>query len=295
LRFKFSDYNFNFIGRRKIWYIISAAVIIAGIIGFIVSGFNFGIDFLGGSLMEVQFKREVDISELRMVMSEAGHPTSIIQRTDARQYIIRTLPVNTEEKNEILDELDEQIGINRPILQNRNVLPTFSRHITRLAMIAVAISIAGILIYIWIRFEVRFAVAAIFALIHDVLITLGFYAIFNREINITTIAVILSLLGYSINDTIVVFDRVREDTRTMKSLRYEDLVNNSVNKTLARSINTAVTTLFPIIILLIIGNQTLKDFAFGLMVGIIAGAYSSIFIASPILVMWNNRFPKYKR
>ena len=295
MRFKFSNYNYNFIGRRKIWYIISAAIILIGIIGFLVSGFNFGIDFLGGSLMEVEFKRELDIAELREAMADSGHPTAILQRTDARQYIIRTLPVNTQEKNEILDNLDEQIGINRPILQNRNVLPTFSRLITRLAMIAVAISIAGILIYVWIRFEVRFAVAAIFALMHDVLITLGFYALFNREINITTIAVILSLLGYSINDTIVVFDRVREDTRTIKNLTYEELINNSVNKTLARSLNTAITTLFPVIVLLIIGNQTLKDFAFGLTIGIVAGAYSSIFIASPILVMWNNRFPKYKR
>ncbi len=295
MRFKFTDYNFNFIGTRKIWYLFSAAIIIAGIIGFLVSGFNFGIDFLGGSLMEVEFKRELDIAELREVLSDSGHPTAILQRTDPRQFIIRTLPVNTQEKNEILDNLDESIGINRPILQNRNVLPTFSSLITRLAMTAVAISIAGILIYVWIRFEVRFAVAAISALIHDVLITLGFYALFNREINITTIAVILSLLGYSINDTIVVFDRIREDTRTIKNVSYEQIVNNSVNKTLARSINTAITTLFPVIVLLIIGNQTLKDFAFGLTIGIVAGAYSSIFIASPILVMWNNRFPKYKR
>jgi preprotein translocase subunit SecF len=292
---RLTDKNFDFMGRRKIWYIISAAIILAGIIGFIVNGFNFGIDFRGGSLMEVEFSREVDITELREVMAETGHPTAILQRSGSRQFIIRTLPVDTEEKNEILDALDEEIGIQRPILQNRNVLPTFSRLITRLAMIAVAISIAGILGYIWIRFEVRFAIAAIFALIHDVTLTLGFYALFNREINIATIAVILSLLGYSINDTIVVFDRIREDTRTNRSLRYEELVNSSVNKTLSRSINTSITTLFPVIILLIIGNQTLRDFAFGLTIGITAGAYSSIFIASPILVMWNNRFPRYKR
>ena len=158
-----------------------------------------------------------------------------------------------------------------------------------------AISLAGILIYVWIRFEFRFGATAIVTLAHDVLITLGLYAILNREINTSTIAALLTIIGYSLNDTIVVFDRIRENTPQSRSLGYANVVNQSVNMTLSRSINTSITSLFPVILLLILGTTALKDFALALTVGIISGTYSSIFFASPLLVVWNNRFSKYKK
>jgi preprotein translocase subunit SecF len=290
-----SSYKFDFIGKRKIWFIFSTILIITSIVFFFVRGFNYGIDFLGGNLMEVKFKQDVPISELRKAMEDIGYGKSILQSTASDQYIIRTVPIDVKEKNKILDNLDKKIGIIRPLVQDRNVAAGFSKQITKYALIAVAISIVGILIYIWIRFEVRFAIVAIIELLHDLLILLGFYAITYREFNTTSIAVILTILGYSLSDTIIIFDRVREELRLTKKDKFSDVVNYSINKTLVRSLGTAATTLFPIIVLLIIGNETLKDFAFGLFVGIISGSYSSVFIGSPLLVVWNNRFPRYKK
>ncbi|MBC8386930.1 MAG: protein translocase subunit SecF [Actinobacteria bacterium] len=293
---RFRNYNFDFIGKSKILIIISLVMIIAGIAGyFIQGGFNLGIDFLGGSLIEVEFTRDVNVGELRSVMNDIGFRNAILQRTESNKFIIRTTPINTEVKNEILDSLDEKIGTTGALLQDRNVDPGFGKQITKYAFIAVGIGIVGILIYVWIRFEFRFGAAAILALVHDVLVTLGVYAILNREINTSTIAAILTIIGYSINDTIVVFDRIRENTPMTGKLGYIRVVNNSINVTLSRSINTSLTTLIPIILLLILGTTALKDFALALTVGIVTGTYSSIFIASPIVVAWNNRFPKYKK
>lgn len=288
-------YRFDFIGKGKIFFIISLVIIITGIVFYFVRGFNFGIDFLGGNLMEVKFRQDITVSEVRKVMEEAGYGKSILQNTAPDQYIVRTVPINEDEKNRILDELDAKIGIERPLVQDREVAPGFSKQITKYALIAVAISLAGILIYIWIRFEVRFAITAILELLHDLLIILSIYIITYREFNVTTIAVVLTILGYSVNDAIIIFDRVREELRFNKRDRFFDLVNYSINKTFIRSISTVLTTLFPVIALLILGNPTLQDFAFGLFVGIISGTYSSIFIGSPLLVAWNNRFPKYKK
>lgn len=301
--------NFDFIGRRKIWFTISIVAIAAGIIGFIVNGgFNLGIDFLGGSLIEVKFDRPTDTAEIREIMSELGYDNVIIQKVipdvlkdNSDQFIIRIKAKNlgesisTEEKNEILNLLDRKIGITGQPLQDRTVEPGFGSILVKNALIAIAISIAGILIYVWIRFEIRFGAAAILALVHDVLITLGVYCILNREVNTSTIAAILTILGYSLNDTIVVFDRIRENTSLVGKLGYDRVLNDSINATLSRSINTSLTTLFPVVLLLIMGTTALKDFALALTVGIVAGTYSSICIASPLLAVWNKKFPKYKK
>ncbi len=300
---KLKNFYFDFIGKRKIWFIISLAVILAGVAGFLIRGasFNLGIDFLGGSLIEVKFTKEVNTSEVRSVISDMGlgnaiiQQTELLQQTKSNRFIIRTTPIDTDTKNEMLELLDEKIGLDGSPLQDRKVDPGFSKQITKYALIAVGISIIGILIYVWIRFEFRLGVSAILALIHDVLITIGIYAILNREINTSTVAAILTIIGYSINDTIVVFDRIRENTPMAGKIGYAKAVNDSVNITLSRSLNTSATTLIPVVLLLILGTAALQDFALALMVGIIAGTYSSIFIASPVLVVWNNRFPRYKK
>lgn len=294
--------RFDFIGKRKIWFIISLIVVLIGVAGyFIQGGFNFGIDFLGGSLIEVEFDGSTDVGQIRDVLEDTGYGSSIIQQTDDNKYIIRIKAeeigksLEIEEKARILDALDEGIGINPVLLQDRTVNPGFGSILIRNALIAMAISLAGILIYVWIRFEFRFGATAIVTLAHDVLVTLGVYAILNREINTSTIAALLTIIGYSLNDTIVVFDRIRENTPQSRSLGYANVVNQSVNMTLSRSINTSITSLFPVILLLILGTTALKDFALALTVGIISGTYSSIFFASPLLVVWNNRFSKYKK
>jgi preprotein translocase SecF subunit len=284
-------------------------VIIIGIAGFLLrGGFNLGIDFMGGSLLEVEFEKEVNVAEAREVMTDLGYSSAIIQmvktkfvQTESNKFIIRIKAkelgesISAEEKEQMLSLLDERIGVVGEPLQDRTVDPGFSRTLINNALMAIGISIAGILIYVWIRFEFRFGATAILALIHDVLVTLGIYAILNREINTSTIAAILTIIGYSLNDTIVVFDRIRENTPLTGRLGYSRVVNDSVNVTLSRSINTSLTTLFPVVLLLILGTSALKDFALALTIGIISGTYSSIFFASPILVLWNNRFPKYKK
>ncbi|GAI05647.1 unnamed protein product, partial [marine sediment metagenome] len=196
------NYNFNFIGKRKIWFTISLVVIIAGIIGFVIrGGFNLGIDFLGGSLIEVEFERDTTVAEVRKVMNDLGYSNIILQKvrknllqSESNKFIIRTkaeekgVSTSSEEKKEILDSLNENIGINEELLQDRNVDAAYgSMHIWN-ALKAIGISIAGILIYVWIRFELRFGATAILALVHDVMVTLGVYAILKREINISTIA-----------------------------------------------------------------------------------------------------------
>ena len=294
--------RFDFIGKRKIWFIVSLIAILIGVIGyFIQGGFNFGIDFLGGSLIEVEFDGSTDAGQIRDVLEDAGYGSSIIQQTDDNKYIIRIKAeevgksLEIEEKARILNALDEGMGINPVLLQDRTVNPGFGHILIRNALMAIAISLAGILIYVWIRFEFRFGATAIVTLAHDVIITLGVYAILNREINTSTIAALLTIIGYSLNDTIVVFDRIRENTPKARSFGYTNIVNQSVNMTLSRSINTSLTSLLPVVLLLILGTTALKDFALALTIGIITGTYSSIFFASPILVVWNNRFSKYKK
>jgi len=289
------SYRFDFLGKSKFVVIISTVFIIVGIIFFFIRGFNFGIDFRGGNLMEVQFQKDILIADLRTTMEEIGYGKAILQSTAPDRYIIRTVHLTDEEKTKILDDLDKKVGITKPLIQDRNVAPGFSQTITKNALIAVAISIAGILIYVWIRFAVRFALIAILELLHDLLIILSFYTITYREFNTTTIAVILTILGYSLSDSIVVFDRIREELRFGKRDSFPDLVNYSINKIIVRTFSTTATTLFTIIVLLIVGNETLKDFAFGLFIGIISGSYSSIFVGPPVLVAWNKKFPVYKK
>ncbi len=247
--------RFDFIGKRKIWFILSLIVVLVGVAGyFIQGGFNFGIDFLGGSLIEVEFDGTTDVGQIRDVLEDAGYGSSIIQQTDNNKYIIRIKAeeigktIEIDEKARILDALDEGMGINPVLLQDRTVNPGFGSILIRNALMAMAISLAGILIYVWIRFEFRFGATAIVTLGHDVLVTLGVYAILNREINTSTIAALLTIIGYSLNDTIVVFDRIRENTPNARSLGYTNIVNQSVNMTLTRSVNTSLTSLFPGII-----------------------------------------------
>ncbi len=289
-----SSIRYDFVGKNRYWILVTTVLIIVGIIFFFTKGFNFGIDFLGGNLMEIKFKQSTSITELRQEMESMGYGKAILQNTETDRYIIRTTPLTDEQKNLILDTLDEKIGIERPLIQDRNVAPGFSRTITRNALIAVAISLVGILIYVWIRFSVRFAVVAIIELLHDILLILSFYVIAQREFNTTSIAVMLTILGYSLSDAIVIFDRMREELRINKQDSFPVIINYSINKILVRSLTTTATTIFPVIILLIIGNETLKDFAYGLLVGVISGTYSSIFVGAPILIAWNKRFPKYK-
>jgi preprotein translocase SecF subunit len=283
----------NFVGYRKWWYMLSGVVIVAGMISFGVRGLNMGIDFKGGNLFEIEFEKTLTVHDIRSSLEKVGFGDVIIQQVStADHYVIKTGILTKEEKAEVKDEL-QQLGVKK-FLRDESVTPKFGQKLTWDAVKALGVSLVAILIYITIRFEFRIAVAAIIELIHDTLVFIGIYSISFREVTTSTVAAYLTILGYSLMDSIVIFDRIRENKNVLRKLPFEEVVNSSINQTLARSINTTLATLIPVICLLVIGGDTLKDFAFALTIGILSGAYSSIFNGSQIIVSWNRVSPKYK-
>jgi len=273
--------NIDFMGKRKIWYAISLALVLVSIVSLMVQGLNLGIDFQGGSLIHLKFQEAVQIEQVRTVLSEFGLGGSNIQAGSDGSFTIKTAELEQEKLTELLQAFEDKIGAYE-LLRTEKVGPVIGSELRRAGFLALIIAGVLMVVYITIRFEFKFGIAAIIALLHDSLIALGFFSLFQFEVDSTFIAAILTIIGYSINDTIVVFDRIREN---MKNRRKEDLalvINNSINQTLARSINTALTTLLVVVALLILGGATTKNFALAFLVGIISGAYSSIFVASPL-------------
>lgn len=275
----------NIIEKRKIFFLLSILIMATGLVMTTVNGLNLGIDFTGGTLIQIDLGREVAVSEVREITDEYDKNASIVHAGDMKKEIIikTTLDLNNEERQEIFSKFKDKYGLQDEALkQSQKFGPAIGSEIKRKAFISVILATLGILIYISFRFEVNFGISAIIALIHDVLIALAVYSIFKVPINSSFVAAMLTIVGYSINDTIVVFDRVRENIRLMKKETYENIINTSISQTIIRSINTSFTTLLAIVTLYIFGVEAIKDFALPLIVGVLAGTYSSIFIASPV-------------
>lgn len=283
------------IERRWIWYSISIAIIVVGIAFMLIRGLNFGIDFRGGTLMEINIGKSYDVEDIRAIIKAHNIDAYVSEAGDNNQEVlirIASVPNDDEIQAQILNDIKEKYGIDdSAVLSLEKVGPTVGGELTRNAIYAIAIACVLMLIYIWIRFEIRFGVAAIIALVHDALIMLAVVAITNTQINTPFVAAVLTIVGYSINDTIVVFDRIRENRRKLgkKKMNPFELADMSIEQTLARSINTTLTTLFTITALYIFGVPSIKEFALPIIVGIVSGAYSSIFIASPIWATWTQR------
>ncbi len=281
--------HFDFIGKRKIAYFLSLLLIVFGIFNLSARGRrNLGIDFSGGSLQEFRFEKEVSADQVRETLKEIGLGDSPIQQyKDKRDILIRTY-ADTSDK--IIDKFKGAFSQNRfEVLRIEKVGPAVGKDLTAKAIKALLFALIGICIYISIRFEFRFAIAAIVALFHDILITAGALSLTGREFSVPVIAALLTVVGYSINDTIVIFDRIREDTRLMRKSNYPQIINASINQTLSRTLITSLTTLLVVGALFFLGGAVINDFAFVLLVGIVVGTYSSIFVASPILVDWRRR------
>lgn len=277
--------NINVIKNMKIFIIISLVIIGAGLLVSIFAGFNSGIDFTGGTLIQIEFGKKIAVNELREITDTVDKGASIVHTGDERtQVIIRTSKsLDNEERLDFFNLFKEKYQLSDEALVNQRKFEAAIGNETKIkALLSVVIATIGMLIYISFRFEFKFGVAAIIALIHDVLIGLSVYALLRIPINSSFIAAMLTIVGYSINDTIVVFDRVRENTKLMRKENFSDIVNTSVSQTLRRSINTSVTTLLAIASLYVFGVESIKEFALPLIIGIIAGTYSSIFIASPV-------------
>ncbi len=280
--------NFQFIALRKRAYVVSIVLILAAVASLAVQSLNFGIDFVGGTLIEVRTKGPADISAMRQTLSaldrgevglqEFGQPTDVLIR-------IQQQPGGDAAQQATVAAVKEALGDSVEEYRRVEVVgPKVGGELIEAGAISVALALLAIMAYIWFRFEWQFGVGAVLALAHDVITTVGIFSILQLEFNLSTVAAVLTIAGYSINDTVVVFDRVRENLRRYKTLPMTDLLNRSVNETLSRTVMTSVTTLLALLSLFFLGGEVIRDFAFAMIWGVIIGTYSSVWIASATLL-----------
>ncbi|GAB6108808.1 protein translocase subunit SecF [Fusibacter bizertensis] len=274
----------NFMKHYKLWFAFSGAVILIGIIMMLVNGLNLGIDFTGGTMMQVELTQEVSVQEVKDLITDFNLDPDVVHSGVAKTgVIIKTKQsLDNAKRTEIFNVFKDKYAIESKDFSADQFGPSMGTEIRNRAIISVLIASVFMLIYISIRFETVFGVAAIICLLHDVLFLIAVYAITGRTINSSFIAAVLTIVGYSINDTIVVFDRVRENVKRDRSKDYFSLINTSVTQTMSRTINTSLTTLLVIGALFVFGATSIQEFAFPLLVGVSVGTYSSIFIASPV-------------
>jgi len=286
--------KFDFIKNRRIVYIISAVIILVGLISIIFQGFNLGIDFAGGTLIQIRFDKSVSTTEVRNVLSEFNLSQSTIQNLSGNEFVIRTEKIDSEQRKGILSAFRENLT-DLEILRVETVGPVVGENLKKLALYALLFAFIGIILYITMRFEFKFSIVSILALFHDCLIVLGIFSLLQKEITISIIAAVLTIVGYSLNNTIVILDRLRENIKFKTREPFDNLINMSINQSLSRTINTALTTIIPILTLYFFGGNILSDFALALFIGMVAGTYSSIFIASPLLLEWNKIFKIHQK
>ena len=289
--------KFDIAGHRRIWFLLSLVLIIPGFICMGVRGFNFGIDFTGGTIIDLRFEQPVTLSDVRSSLAKYDLDGSTIQLAGAESGIessenvmIRTVDLEENQRKEVMASLTQDVG-PYTVLREEKVGATIGGELITNAVLALVISWALIILYVAYRFEWRFGVSAVLALIHDIVIVLAVFSFTQRQIDSSFIAALLTIVGYSINDTIVIFDRIRENLKLhfRRGGNVNELVNTSVYQTLTRSLYTVFTVLFTTFALYWFGGETTKDFAFALLVGFASGCYSSIFIASQLWIELRNR------
>jgi SecD/SecF fusion protein len=293
-------WHIDFIGRSKWFFSGSGVILVVGALAIAGMGINFGIDFDSGTRVKTPIAQEASVDQVREAVAPLGYGDAKIQEVDEPElgdnvFQISTATLADAEVAEVRTTLDEEFGVERADFSVNSIGPTFGAQVARTALIAVIASLLLISIYIALRFEAKFAVPVLIALSHDILITAGVYALTDREVTASTVAALLTILGYSLYDTIIVFDRIRENIPRMPRATFSQIVNRSMSEVLTRSLATSFSTLLPVAALMFFGGETLQDFAFALLVGVASGTYSSIFIASPVLTLWKEREPVYVR
>ena len=294
--------RFDILKRSKLWFAISLLIIIPGIFCMFTKGFNFGIDFTGGTIIEMEFQQEGTLPQVRDVLRGYNLDNATIQLSGdasnveaSKDVMIRTMDLEENERKAVMASLKDEIG-DYTVLREEKVGATIGGELITDALMATVISWILIILYVSYRFEWRFGVAAILTLIHDVLIVLSVFSFLQKQVDSSFVAAILTIIGYSINDTIVIFDRIRENQRLhfKRGGDLNELANRSIYQTLTRSLYTVFTVLFTTFALYFFGGDTTKDFSFALLIGFFSGSYSSIFVASPLWVVLKNRFPAKK-
>ena len=280
--------NYNFIGKRKPAIILSAFLIIVSISSFLIQGLNWGIDFSSGYVVQLKFDNKISITEIRNTFEDNDINDAVIQSFGSNKEVLIKLKEDSNfNKESINNFLIKSFSNENPfkIIKLEFVGSQIGEELRDKGEWAMLVALLSILVYIGFRFEFIYGIGAIIALIHDVIITLGFFSIFQIEFNLSVLSAALAVIGYSLNDTIVVYDRIRENTRVVKTDRYDNLLNNSVNQTLSRTVITSLTTMFVLVSLYLLGGVAVELFALAMMIGIIVGTYSSIFIASTSLLL----------
>lgn len=291
-----TETNYNFVGMMKPAVILSLAVIIIGIASLIWHGGpNYGIDFAGGTLVQIKFQNETPADKIRAAFKSIGFEGSIIQEFGPKEVIVRSAESGADTKA-LTSRVDEALGaaFGKGAYEVRRIEmvgPKVGRDLTRKAILAIVFSWIGILVYVGVRFEFRYALGGIIALVHDVMVTIAFLSVFDKEFDLNIVAALLTIIGYSINDTIVIFDRIRENARKNARQTLNDVINASVNQTLSRTILTSLTVFMVLLILFFFGGAVIHDFTFALLVGTVAGVYSTVFIASPIVLLFEKIKP----
>ncbi|MDP8943671.1 MAG: protein translocase subunit SecD, partial [Actinomycetota bacterium] len=292
-------WRFDFMGRSKWFFSMSGLILVAGALAIAGLGIRFGIDFESGTRVVTPIERPASVAEVRNALPPDLRDARIQQVNDPElgrhvfQLSVPQLPPPQVEQ--LRERLDERFGVRQSDFTATSIGPTFGAQIARTALIAIVASLFLISIYIGLRFQFKFAVPVLIALAHDLLITAGVYALTEREVTTSTVAALLTILGYSLYDTIIVFDRIRENVPRMPRATFSQIVNRSMSEVLTRSLVTSFSTLIPITALMLFGGETLRDFGFALLVGVASGTYSSVFIASPVLTLWKEREPAYRR
>ena len=294
------DTNIPFVPKRRLFFVLSGLLMLASIAVILIRGFNYGVDFTGGSLVQVHFTQPVSTDAIRGALEKVGEGGAGLQRDERGDFLIRAKAKEFAGQETFSTALGRQLQTSFPgnqfeILRDETVGPQISKELQGKVLLAVLLGLLGILVYVSFRFDFRFGTGAVLSLLHDTVITLGFVALFNREVTITVIAAVLTMIGYSVNDSIVVSDRIREDVRKMRKESFFDVCNQAINKTLSRTIITSLTVLFVTLALLIFGAATIKDFAFVMTVGTVVGTYSSIFIVANFVCEWEKKFPSKRR
>ncbi|AGB41765.1 protein-export membrane protein, SecD/SecF family [Halobacteroides halobius DSM 5150] len=279
----------NIIENRKSWFVVSGIIIAIGLISILLQGMNLGIDFAGGTIMEFTFKEKATIKGIREILVDFNlDKKSVVQKTGKKGILIRTKKLDSDTMLALQERIEKKYS-SAKMLQTAMVGPTIGRELRAKAGWALLVASLAIVAYISFRFQFRFSIVAILALLHDVLIVMGAFSLLGYEINSPFVAAVLTVVGYSINDTIIIFDRIREKMKFRKRETFAQLNNQAIVETLPRSINTSVTTLLPILAILLLGGATIQNFMIALLIGMLAGTYSSIFIASPLLVAWHKK------